>query len=152
MTKLKIGDRAPEFTGLTEKNTTISLSDYKGKKLVLYFYPRDNTPGCTIESCNLRDYYASFIKQGYEVLGVSPDSVKKHQNFIRKFELPFSLLADTDLKVCNLYGVWGDKKLFGVSYQGVIRTTFVINESGIIEKIIDDVKTSDHANQILPKV
>ncbi|MFA6260711.1 MAG: thioredoxin-dependent thiol peroxidase [Bacteroidia bacterium] len=151
MTKLKAGDRAPEFTGLTEKNTTISLSDFKGKKLVLYFYPRDNTPGCTIESCNLRDHYASFIKQGYEILGVSPDSVKKHQNFIRKFELPFSLLADTDLAVCNLYGVWGDKKLFGVSYQGVIRTTFVINENGIIDKIIDEVKTSDHANQILTK-
>lgn len=149
MTTLKAGDPAPEFSGLNEKNTIVKLSDYRGRKLVLYFYPRDNTPGCTVESCNLRDHYRSFIQQGYEVLGVSPDSVKKHQNFIRKFDLPFSLLADTELKICNQYGVWGDKKLFGVSYQGVIRTTFVINESGIIERIIDDVKTSDHANQIL---
>ena len=149
MTKLTVGIKAPVFKGVNEHNEPVSLLDYKGKKLVLYFYPKDNTPGCTIESCNLRDNYNTFLKKGYNVLGVSPDSVKKHQNFIKKFGLPFSLIADTDTTICNLYGVWGDKKLFGVNYKGVNRTTFVIDENGIIEKIIDKVDTADHTDQIL---
>ena len=149
MTKLTVGAKAPIFKGVNEHNEPVSLLDYKGKKLVLYFYPKDNTPGCTIESCNLRDNYNTFLKKGYDVLGVSPDSVKKHQNFIKKFGLPFSLIADTDTTICNQYGVWGDKKLFGVNYKGVNRTTFVIDENGIIEKIIDKVETADHADQIL---
>ena len=149
MNKLTVGTKAPIFKGINERNEPVSLTDYKGKKLVLYFYPKDNTPGCTIESCNLRDNYHTFLKKGYEVLGVSPDSVKKHQNFIKKFGLPFSLIADTDTSICNQYGVWGDKKLFGVNYKGVHRTTFVIDENGIIEKIIDKVETAEHADQIL---
>ncbi len=151
MTTLKPGQKAPLFIGINERNETVKLTDYTNKKLVLFFYPRDNTPGCTIESCNLRDNYQLFLKNGYQVLGVSPDSVKKHQNFIRKFGLPYSLIADTDKIICNQYGVWGDKKLFGVNYQGVIRTTFVIDENGIIEQVIEDVDTADHSNQILKK-
>lgn len=149
MTHLKVYDKAPVFKGINEQNQPVTLTDYKGKKLVLYFYPKDNTPGCTVESCNLRDNYRTFLKNGYEVLGVSPDSPRKHQNFIKKFGLPFSLIADVDTSICNQYGVWGDKKLFGVNYKGVLRTTFVIDENGIIEKIIDKVETADHAEQIL---
>jgi peroxiredoxin Q/BCP len=149
--KLKVNDKAPDFSGVNEKNETISLKDYKGRKLVLYFYPKDNTPGCTVESCNLRDNYHTFLAQGYEVLGVSADSVKKHQNFIKKYNLPFSLIADTEMKICNDYGVWGEKSMFGVNFMGIIRTTFVINEKGIIERIIDKVDTAEHAGQILGK-
>jgi peroxiredoxin Q/BCP len=149
MTKLKEGAKAPAFKAQNENGETVSLADYKGKKLVLYFYPQDNTPTCTVEACNLRDNYKMFQKKGYEILGVSPDSPKKHTNFIKKYNLPFSLLADEDLSIINAYGVWGEKTTFGRTYMGVLRTTFVINEKGIIEKIIDKVESKVHTEQIL---
>ena len=149
MTKLKEGIKAPSFKGINEKGETISLADYKGKKLVLYFYPQDSTPTCTIEACNLRDNYKLLQKEGYEILGVSPDSSKKHTNFIAKQRLPFSLLADEDLSVIKAYGVWAEKTTFGKTYMGVVRTTFIINEKGIIEKIIDKVQSKIHTEQIL---
>ena len=149
MTHLKVGDKAPNFSGVTEKEETVSLSDFKGKKLVLFFYPKDNTPGCTAEACNLRDNYEVLKKEGYELLGVSPDDAKKHQKFIQKFEFPFSLLADTDLSTIKGYGVWGLKKFMGKEFEGVYRTTFIIDADGTIEKIFDKVKTKDHAAQIL---
>ncbi len=149
MTILKQGAKAPAFKALNEKGETVSLADYKGKKLVLYFYPKDNTPTCTVEACNLRDNYKLFQKQGYEILGVSPDSPKKHANFIAKYHLPFSLLADEDLSIINAYGVWAEKTTFGKTYMGVLRTTFVINEKGVIEKVIDKVESKVHAEQIL---
>ncbi|MCB0706139.1 MAG: thioredoxin-dependent thiol peroxidase [Saprospiraceae bacterium] len=149
MTSLKAGDAAPSFSGLDQDGNQISLSDYAGKKLVLYFYPKDNTPGCTAESCNLRDNYSKLQKEGYNVLGVSADSAKKHQNFINKFDLPFPLLADTDLEVIKAYGVWGPKKFMGRVFDGIHRTTFLIDESGKIEEVIQKVTTKDHAAQIL---
>jgi peroxiredoxin Q/BCP len=149
MALLKEGTKAPAFTAINEKGETVSLRDYKGKKLVLYFYPQDNTPTCTVEACNLRDNYKSFQKKGYEILGVSPDSAKKHTNFIKKFELPFSLLADEDHSIINAYGVWAEKTTFGKTYMGVLRTTYVINEKGIIEKVIEKVESKVHAEQIL---
>ena len=149
MTKLKTGDKAPAFEGINEKGESIKLSDFKGKKLILFFYPKDNTPGCTAEACNLRDHFSELKKSGYELLGVSPDSPKKHQNFIDKFDFPFSLLADTALDVIKGYGVWGRKKFMGREYDGVFRTTFIIDQKGHIEQIIDKVKTKDHAAQIL---
>ena len=118
------------------------------KKLILFFYPRDNTPGCTLEACSLRDSYSDLVKDGFEVLGVSADSERKHQNFIKKFNFPFDLLADTEKKVLNAYGVWGEKKFMGRTFDGILRTTFIINEEGIIEKIIRKVKTKNHATQI----
>lgn len=150
--KLKEGDVAPSIDGIDENGNKISLEDYKGKKLVLYFYPKDNTPGCTAESCNLKDNYDSLRAAGYEVLGVSADSARKHQNFINKYDLPFHLLADTDKEVIMNYGVWGEKKFMGRTFDGIIRTTFLIDENGKIEKIIDRVKTKDHAAQILEPV
>lgn len=152
MTHLKEGDKAPDFSGKNEKGEEISLSDYKGKKLILFFYPKDNTPGCTAEACNLRDNFAELKKQGFELLGVSPDSARKHQNFIKKFDLPFPLLADTEQEVLNKYGVWGEKQMFGRKYMGVFRTTFIINEEGIVEKIFTKVKTNAHTEQILEAV
>lgn len=149
MTHLKVGDKAPNFKGLNEKGETVSLSDFKGKKLILFFYPKDNTPGCTAEACNLRDNYEALKKQGFALLGVSPDSAKKHQNFIKKFDLPFPLIADTEQEFLKAYGVWGEKQMFGKKYMGVIRTTFVIDEQGKIEKIIEKVDTENHASQIL---
>ncbi|MFT6440727.1 MAG: peroxiredoxin Q/BCP [Salibacteraceae bacterium] len=149
MTTLKAGDKAPDFSGLNEKDETISLNDFKGKKLVLYFYPKDMTPGCTTQSCNLRDNYDTLLKQGYEVLGVSADSTKRHIKFIEKYDLPFSLLADEDHTVLNAYGVWGLKKFMGKEYDGIHRTTFVIDENGIIIEVIGKVKTKEHAEQIL---
>lgn len=149
MTTLTIGKKAPAFKALNENNELLSLAQYKGKKLVLYFYPKDDTPACTAEACSLRDSYKQFLKQGYEILGVSPDPVKKHLKFKTKHELPFSLLSDEDLKICNAYGVWGEKTLYGRKYMGVIRTTFVISETGKIERIISDVKTKEHAAQLL---
>lgn len=151
MTKLQKGDKAPDFNCADENGNMISLSDYKGKKLVLYFYPKDNTPGCTTESCNLRDNYQAMLKAGYEVLGISADSEKKHLNFIDKFDLPFHLLADVEKKVINDYGVWGPKKFMGREYDGIHRTTFVIDENGMIEEVITKVKTKAHAEQILAK-
>jgi peroxiredoxin Q/BCP len=149
MAELKVGSKAPEFKGVNEKGETIALSDFKGKKLILFFYPKDNTPGCTAEACSLRDHYSELQKQGYELLGVSPDSAKKHQNFINKFDFPFSLLADTELETIKAYGVWGRKKFMGREYDGVLRTTFIIDENGKIDHIISKVKTKAHAAQIL---
>ncbi|MGB1216584.1 MAG: thioredoxin-dependent thiol peroxidase [Saprospiraceae bacterium] len=149
MTHLKAGDTAPDFKGIIQDESEVSLSDFKGSKLVLYFYPKDNTPGCTTQACNLRDNYEELLKQGYKVLGVSPDSAKRHQNFIAKQELPFDLLADTEKKTLKTYGVWGLKKFMGREYDGVHRTTFVIDEDGIIEEIIQKVKTKEHTAQIL---
>ena len=149
MTTLKEGDKAPNFKGINEQGNTLSLSDYKGQKLVLYFYLIDDTPGCTAEACNLRDNYQLLLKNGYAVLGVSADSPAKHLKFIAKYDLPFSLLADQDHSVLNAYGVWGPKKFMGREYDGIHRTTFVIDENGIIEEVILKVKTKDHASQII---
>ena len=136
MTTLKIGDKAPNFESVDEKGNVIKLSDYKGKKLVLFFYPKASTPGCTNEACNLRDNYNDLLKTGFDVVGVSADDEKKHLKFIDKHDLPFHLLADVDKKVINDYGVWGPKKFMGKVYDGIHRTTFIINESGMIEKVI----------------
>ncbi len=149
MSKLQVGDKAPDFQGTIQTGETRSLSDYKGKKLVLYFYPKDDTPGCTKEACSLRDHYATFQSQGYEILGVSPDPEAKHQKFIDKYDLPFDLLADTDRKTLEAYESWGPKKFMGREYEGVLRRTFVIDEAGKIEQIIDKVKTAKHAEQLL---
>ena len=147
--KLKTGDKAPDFKGKNENGNDVCLHDYKGKKLVLYFYPKDNTGGCTAEACSLRDSYSDFRDGGYEIVGVSPDSEKSHAGFIAKHSLPFTLIADTDKTVATAYGVWGEKKMYGRAYMGVIRTTFVIDENGFIENIIEKVDTKNHAKQIL---
>ncbi len=149
MKQLKIGDKAPDFKGKDQDGKDVSLADYKGKKLLLYFYPKDSTPGCTAEACSLRDGYDELLNSGYEVLGVSVDSEVSHQKFIEKYSLPFRLLSDTDKAVVNAYGVWGEKKFMGKTYMGTIRTTFLIDENGIIENIITKVETKDHANQVL---
>lgn len=149
MTSLKVGDKAPVFSALNEDEKTISLSDYSGKKVILYFYPKDMTPGCTAESCNLGENYNLLKEKGFEILGVSPDPAKRHQKFIEKYKLPFSLIADEDRAVLEAYNVWGPKKFMGREYDGVHRTTFVIDENGVIEKIFTKVKTKDHTNQIL---
>lgn len=149
MTHLKEGDKAPEFSGPTQTGETVSLSDFKGKKLILFFYPKDNTPGCTAEACNLRDNYDELRAKGYELLGVSPDSARKHQNFIKKYDLPFPLIADTERETLNAYGVWGEKQMYGRKFEGVYRTTFIIDENGVIEKIFKKVKTKAHTEQIL---
>jgi len=149
MTSLKVGDKAPEFKALNENEQTISLSDFTGKKVILYFYPKDMTPGCTAESCNLGENYQLLKDKGFEIIGVSPDSAKRHLKFIDKYDLPFSLIADEDRKVLEAYSVWGPKKFMGKEYDGVHRTTFVVDENGIIEKIFLKVKTKDHTNQIL---
>lgn len=149
MTHLQVGDKAPDFSGTNEKGEQVSLGDFKGKKLILFFYPKDNTPGCTAEACNLRDNFSELKSKGYALLGVSPDSEKRHQNFIAKYELPFPLLADTEQETLNAYGVWGMKKMYGREYMGVFRTTFVIDEKGVIEKVFTKVKTKTHAEQIL---
>ena len=149
MITLKKGDKAPSFSGIIEDESTISLSDFAGKKLILYFYPKDMTPGCTVQSCNLRDNYNMLLKKGYAILGVSADSVARHQNFIDKHDLPFSLLSDEDHTVLNAFGVWGPKKFMGKEYDGINRTTFVIGENGIIEEVIAKVKTKGHTEQIL---
>lgn len=149
MTKLKAGDKAPNFKTKDENGNTVSLPDFKGKKLVLYFYPADNTPTCTVEACNLRDNFVALRKAGYHVLGVSPDSAKKHQNFIKKHSLPFPLLMDEDHAIIKAYDVWGPKVTFGKAYDGLLRTTFLINEKGIIERVIDKVESKRHTEQIL---
>jgi peroxiredoxin Q/BCP len=146
---IKIGEQVPDFEAKNQKGEKIKLSDYSGKKVVLYFYPKDNTPGCTAESCNLRDNYAAFQNKGYEVLGISTDDEKSHQKFIDKFELPFDLIADTDKKIHEIFGTWGEKSMYGRKYMGTIRTTFIIDEKGKLEEIIDKVKTDDHTAQIL---
>jgi len=149
MTNLQPGDKAPDFTSVNEKGEKIKLKDYRGKKLVLFFYPKDNTPTCTVEACNLRDAYQDLKDQGFELLGVSPDSEKKHQNFIAKHDLPFPLLADTNREVIEAYGIWGPKKFMGRTFDGLHRTTFVIDEKGKIEQVIQKVKAKQHAAQIL---
>lgn len=148
---INVGDKAPEVLGVNEKGEEIRLSDYKGKKIVLYFYPKDNTSGCTAQACNLRDNYADLRKAGYEVIGVSVDSIQSHQKFIEKNNLPFTLIADTDKRLVEQFGVWGEKKLYGKTYMGTLRTTFLIDEEGVVERIISpkEVKNKEHATQIL---
>ena len=149
MTHLKEGDSAPLFEGINQESKTLSLLDYKNKKLILYFYPKDNTPGCTAQSCNLTTNYSDLKKLGFEVLGVSPDNEQSHKKFISKFNLAFNLISDVDKKICLLYGVFGKKKFMGREYDGVHRTTFVINQDHIIEKIFTKVDTKNHSQQIL---
>lgn len=149
MTPLKIGDKAPDFSGFDQDNKFHQLEDYAGKKLVVFFYPKANTPGCTAEACDLRDNFERFKANNYELLGVSADNAKAQSNFKNKFQFPFPLLADEDKSVINAFGVWGPKKFMGREYDGINRTTFVINEEGIIEDVITDVKTKAHAAQIL---
>jgi len=146
---IKAGDKAPDFEAKDQNGETIKLSDLKGKKVVLYFYPKDDTPGCTAEACNLRDNYESLQQSGYEVIGVSGDDEATHQKFIKKYDLPFTLIADTDKKVHELYGAWGEKKMYGRTYMGTLRKTFLIDENGLIESVIEKVKTKDHTAQIL---
>ena len=146
---LKSGDKAPAFAVKDQDGNIVKLSDFKGKKLVLYFYPKDNTPGCTAEACDLRDNYKALQKAGYEVLGVSTDSEKSHQNFIKKQSLPFRLLADEDKSLHEAYGTWVEKSMYGRKYMGTARVTFLINEKGLIEEIIEKVDTKNHASQIL---
>ncbi|MBX2841566.1 MAG: thioredoxin-dependent thiol peroxidase [Flammeovirgaceae bacterium] len=147
--KLKVGDKAPEFSGTDQDGNNIQLTKFKGKKVILYFYPKDNTPGCTVQACNLRDNYAALLEKGYVVIGISSDSEKTHKKFIEKHELPFPLIADTEKEIHNQFGTWGEKSMYGRKYMGTFRTTFVINEEGIIEEIIEKVKTKDHTNQII---
>ncbi|WP_375324364.1 thioredoxin-dependent thiol peroxidase [Flagellimonas sp. GZD32] len=149
MNMLKVGDKVPEFSAKDQDGNSINLSDYKGKKLVVFFYPKANTPGCTAEACNLRDNYAELQEKGFELLGVSADSEKKQASFRDKFEFQFPLLADEDHTVINTFGVWGPKKFMGKEYDGIHRTTFVINGDGVVEKVIEKVKTKDHAAQLL---
>jgi peroxiredoxin Q/BCP len=148
-TNLKKGMKAPAFSVQDQDGNMVSLKDFAGKKVALYFYPKDNTPGCTEQACNLRDNFAKLKKKGVVILGVSVDSMKKHKNFENKYSLPFTLLADTEHELVNAYGVWGEKKMFGRAYMGIFRTTFLIDEQGKIAHIIDDVDTKDHAQQIL---
>lgn len=147
--KLKVGDQSPKFEGLDQNGDPIRLEDFKGKKLVLYFYPKDNTPGCTAESCDLRDNYQELLRKGYEVVGISSDSAKKHQNFIKKYDLPFRLIADVDKSIHEQFGTWAEKQMFGKKYMGTVRTTFIIDENGVLEEIIEKVNTKDHTSQIL---
>ena len=149
---LKVGDKAPDFSGIDDAGKPISLKDFKGKKFVLYFYPQDNTETCTKEACEFRDAHPSFKRLGVPVIGVSPDSAKKHTNFKKKYDLPFPLIADTDLTICNAYGVWGEKTTFGRTYMGVIRTTFVIDEKGKIADIFSQVRVNGHTKEVLDAV
>lgn len=149
MSTLKIGDKAPLIEGINEHGQAVNMANLYGKKIILYFYPKDNTPGCTSESCNLRDNYETLKQKGYEVIGVSADSVKSHQGFIEKQNLPFSLIADIDKKLLKAYNAWGEKKMYGKSYEGILRKTFIISETGRIEKIIDKVDTKNHVAQII---
>lgn len=146
---LRPGDAAPNFTAFNQYGESVSLSDFRGKKVVIYFYPKDDTPGCTAQACNLRDNYAELQQAGYVVLGVSKDSVKSHDKFANKYELPFTLLADEDKAIHEAYGVWKEKSMYGRTYMGTARTTFVIDEEGIITNVIEKVKTKDHTAQIL---
>jgi peroxiredoxin Q/BCP len=149
MKHLKVGDQAPEFTSKDQNGNAVSLSDFAGKKVVIYFYPKDDTPGCTAQACNIRDNYSELQNEGIVILGVSADDEAKHQKFINKHELPFTLLADTDKELLNLYGVWGEKKFMGKVYDGIHRTTFILNEDHTIRSIIEKPKTKDHTREIL---
>lgn len=146
---LKTNDKAPENLGTDQSGKQHKLSDYKGKKLVVFFYPKASTPGCTVEACDLRDNYHRFLEQGYEILGISADDEKRQTKFKEKNELPFPLIADTDRTVIDAFGVWGEKKFMGKTYDGIHRTTFIIDEKGIIEDVITKVKTKEHTKQIL---
>lgn len=149
MSKLKIGDKAPMFEGKNQDGNLLKLTDFKGKKVVLYFYPKDDTPGCTAEACSLRDNYTELLNKGFVVIGVSADDEKSHKKFISKYELPFHLIADTEKVILNAYGTWGEKKMYGKSYMGVLRYTFIISEDGAIEKIFEKVDTKNHSQQIM---
>lgn len=149
MTTLQAGDKAPNFSAKDQDGNLHKLEDYKGKKLVVFFYPKASTPGCTAEACNLRDNWETFKAQGYDILGVSADSQKRQQNFKEKYDLPYPLLADEDKEVINAFKVWGPKKFMGKEYDGIHRTTFVIDEKGVISEVISKVKTKEHAAQIL---
>ena len=149
MNTLQVGDKVKDFTAVDDSGKEISLSDYKGKKLIVFFYPKASTPGCTAEACNLRDNYKALQEQGYELLGVSADSVKRQANFKAKYDFPFPLLADEDHTVLNIFGVWGLKKFMGREYDGIHRKTFVLDENAVVTKVIDKVKTKDHAAQLL---
>lgn len=149
MVILKEGDKAPAFNAKNQDGKKVSLADFKGKKLVLYFYPEDGTPTCTVQACNLRDNYALLKKQGFEIVGVSPDNEKSHKKFETKHELPFILVTDTDHTILNNYGVWGEKQMYGRKYMGVLRTTFVLDEKGIIKKIFLKPKSKQHAEEII---
>lgn len=146
---LKVGDKAPEFSSFNQNGENISLKDFSGKNIILYFYPRDNTPGCTAQACNLRDNYKQLQENGYIVLGVSSDSVKSHDKFIKKHDLPFDLIADEDKSIHKLYGTWIEKKMYGKVYMGTARRTFIIDENGMIKEIIEKVKTKEHTQQII---
>jgi peroxiredoxin Q/BCP len=149
MEELKVGDKAPDFKSVDQNNNTVNLSDYKGKKVILYFYPKDNTPGCTLEACDFRDNYQSLKSKGFEVLGVSTDDEKSHKKFETKFDLPFTLIADTDKSIVESYGVWVEKSMYGKTYMGTNRKTFVIDGQGIISAIINKVDTKNSSQQVL---
>lgn len=144
-----IGEKAPNFKGVDQDGSKVSLSDFKGKKVILYFYPKDNTPGCTAQACNLRDNYDTLFEKGFQVIGISIDTVESHKKFETKFDLPFPLIADPDKKIVNEYGVWGEKKFMGRTFDGTHRTTFLIDEKGIVRDVITKPKTKDHTEQIL---
>ena len=146
---IQVGDKVPEMLGCDQNGNEIKANDFKGKKLALYFYPKDNTSGCTAEACSLRDGYEDLRKAGYEVIGVSKDSAKSHQGFIATHSLPFNLIADTDVKLQEQFGVWAEKSMYGRKYMGTLRKTFLIDENGVVEKIIEKVETKSHAEQIL---
>jgi peroxiredoxin Q/BCP len=152
MTILKEGNIAPNFKGTDQNGDIVSLEQYKGKKVILYFYPKDNTPGCTAEACNLRDNYADILEKGMDIIGVSPDKEVSHIKFIEKYDLPFKLISDPNKEILKLYNAWGEKKLYGKVYDGVLRKTFIIDENQKIEKIIEKVKTKDHTNQIFQEL
>lgn len=152
MKTLKVGDAAPDINSIDEDGNEVRISDFKGKKLIVFFYPKANTPGCTAEACNLRDNYKMLQEKGYEILGVSADTESKQASFKKKYSFPFGLLADVNKEVINAFGVWGEKKFLGKVYDGIHRKTFVIDEKGIIERVIDKVKTKDHAAQILEEI
>lgn len=152
MTHLQAGDKAPNFKGLNQKGEEVVLADFSGKKIILFFYPKDMTPGCTAQACNLGENYSDLISKGFEVIGVSADSVVRHQKFVNKYELPFTLIADESKEIIEAYGVWGPKKLAGREYEGIHRITFIIDESGVIEKVILKVKTKTHTEQVLAEL
>ena len=149
---LSAGQQAPEFELIDNEGNTHKLSDYRGQTIVVYFYPKDDTPGCTKEACSFRDTYADFKQAGVEIIGISPDSEKSHSRFIQKYELPFTLLSDPDHKVCEAFGVWGLKKYMGREYEGVYRTTFIIGPDGIIKRVFENVKPADHSQEVLAEV
>ncbi|PWD98597.1 thioredoxin-dependent thiol peroxidase [Marinilabilia rubra] len=152
MAKLEEGQKAPSFSGKNQDGKEISLDDFKGQKVVLYFYPKDNTSGCTAEACNLNDNLEQFVEKGFKIIGVSPDSEASHRKFIDKHGLKFDLIADTEKEILENYGVWAEKKMYGKTYMGVVRTTFVIDENGVIEKIFEKVKTKEHSEQIFSEL